>query len=116
MNIRPKFSRVFLTTAICSTLALPVGLNAAMAQDANQEAEEIEEVVVTGSRIARSNLTTPTPVSAVSDEDMKLSGNQDMTETLQENPALLSSVNNEQAGANIGASFLNLRSWVLSVH
>ena len=73
-----------------------------------------ESVVVTGSRLQRDiNATAPTPVSSISAETLKAAGNTDVTATLRELPALLSSTSVadsiERGGANIGQALLNLR-------
>lgn len=56
------------------------------------EAIQLEEVVVTGSRIKRKDLTTPAPVTVVSKEQMTSTGKVSLGEFLQQMP--------EQAGAN----------------
>ncbi len=55
---------------------------------ADDETIEIEEVVVTGSRISRPNLTQPTPVTTVSAQDIQMSGTPDLGQLLAELPAL----------------------------
>jgi outer membrane receptor protein involved in Fe transport len=50
--------------------------------------EEIEEIVVTGSRISRPNLTQPTPVTTITAADLRLSGTADLGVLLAELPAL----------------------------
>lgn len=82
----------------------------------------IEEVVVTGSRIARDpNTTGAAPVSSVSAEDLKLSGQADVADILRQQPALLTSVSSlgstdsvfaadeGRNGAAFGQSVLQLR-------
>ena len=65
------------------------GPGAALAQDAEIE-ETLEEIVVTGSRIARDpNLGAPVAVQSVSAEDIRLSGELDVTEVIRNLPALL---------------------------
>lgn len=85
-----------------------------------QDAPEIEELVVTGTRIQRAdNATSPQPLSVISSEDLTSSASIDIGEILNENPALLSSVTSTDSigGAaqnvgranNVGGSALNLR-------
>ncbi|MDP2092014.1 MAG: TonB-dependent receptor plug domain-containing protein, partial [Pseudohongiella sp.] len=85
-----------------------------------QDAPEIEELVVTGSRMQRAdNATSPQPLSVISSEDLTSSASIDIGEILNENPALLSSVTSTDSigGAaqnvgranNVGGSALNLR-------
>ncbi|MEM1435793.1 MAG: TonB-dependent receptor plug domain-containing protein [Pseudomonadota bacterium] len=53
----------------------------------------IEEVTVTGSRIARDpNTTGAAPVSSLSADDIKLTGQVDVADVLRQQPALLTSV------------------------
>ena len=78
-----------------------------------QSDDQIEEVVVTGSRIARdSNLTGALPVQSVSAADIKASGEFSLSDVINDIPALLGSVTSEQSidsGFANGANVLNLR-------
>ena len=79
----------------------------------------LEEVVVTGSRITRSNESSPQPLSIVTAEDLLQNGQTDIGEILNDQPALLSSVTatnsiDAQAGnvgeaAAVGGAALDLR-------
>src|SRR5262245_35095424 len=63
--------------ALCSgaITALTVSLPAqAQQQSPGQETQSIQEVVVTGSRIAQPNLTSVSPVTAVSSDQIKIEG------------------------------------------
>ena len=80
-----------LRRALYSTVSVPVmfGASAAVAQD---QAEELEEIVVTGSRIARDpNVGANVPVQSMSSQDIQLSGDIDIGETLNDMPSLLTS-------------------------
>lgn len=79
-----------------------------------QSNDLIEEVVVTGSRIARdANLTGANPIQSVSAEDIRSSGEFSLTDVVNDIPSLLQSVSSEQsidaAGVSDGANVLNLR-------
>ena len=108
--------------ALCSAATIPLLFitPSALAQD-----DELEEVVVTGSRIARDpNIGANVPVQSLSAEDIQLSGNVDLGETLNRLPALLGSNTStnsisglfgsgsgETAGAaEVGETILQLRS------
>ncbi len=79
-----------------SVMALAcAGLSAAHAQAPAAGAEEV--IVVTGSRLARPDLTATSPVNVVSDEAIKLSGNGTIEQTLNELPQLKA-----QGGATAG--------------
>ena len=57
------------------------------------EEEVIEEVVVTGSRLATTtNETASQPISSISEEALTESGQFDIGEVLNDNPSLLNSV------------------------
>lgn len=77
------------------------------------KAEEV--VVVTGSRIARDpNVAAPVPIQSVNAEAIAMSGASDISDVLNDIPALLSSGTSETsltdiAGAPTGGAVLNLR-------
>ncbi len=85
---------------------------AAFAQQALAQQENIEEVVVTGSRIARdANLTGALPVQSLTAEDIAASGEFSLSDVVNDVPALLSSLTQESSvdrGA-AGGNRLNLR-------
>ncbi|HSG89463.1 MAG TPA: TonB-dependent receptor [Pseudomonadales bacterium] len=106
-------SRGALATAI-AIASLP-----AVPTYAQDGASGVEEVVVTGSRINRSNVNSPQPISTISSDDIMKSGQPDLAEILNDNPALLSTVsssnsvdsapNNVGEASNVGGSALDLR-------
>ncbi|HEU4969850.1 TonB-dependent receptor domain-containing protein [Sphingomonas sp.] len=83
-----------------------------MAQEATAEAAPAPaaDIVVTGSRLARPDLTAPSPITVVGEDDIKLSGNVTLEKTLNEFPQLAqgntSTVNN---GGGSGVLAANLR-------
>ena len=106
---RARFAAL-LTTASLGAMAISTG---AVAQD--DDAADGDTIVVTGSRIARDpNLTAPLPVQSLDAEELRLSGEPDLTETINDVPALLTattaenSLNGVFSGA-VGAATLNLR-------
>lgn len=104
-----------------SILAIAVG-SPALAQDqattepaAQDDAQatqaDDEEIVVTGSRIARPDFDTPNPVLTLSAETVQSSGTTNLTDFLTGYPALVGSStsgDNSGSGAGIGATGLNL--------
>lgn len=78
-------------------------------------AQEIEEVIVTGSRIARdTNLSGALPVQSVTAADIRASGEFSLADVVNDVPSLLQSVTSEQsvdaaAQFSDGANVLNLR-------
>lgn len=83
----------------------------AYAQDSN---EDVDEVIVTGSRIATdSTLTAPSPVQTVTIDDFRNSGDIEIATSLRNIPALQGSdpatLDSAQGFAATGVSTLNLR-------
>ena len=105
-----KFFNRVLVLAGTGTLCLSLGTGLAVAQD-----DEIEEVVVTGSRIARDpNLGAPVAIQSVSAEDIQLSGKMDIVEVIREIPALLTSETADSSSSPTGSAFDSDESSVLS--
>lgn len=120
-------SRALRSTALSSSLILSMMMaQGAMAQDQDQDqdATQVEEVVVTGSRIARDpNVGSNQPIQSISGEDIQLAGQLDLGEILNDIPALLTSntASNSVAGifgsgsgetaggAEVGETILQLR-------
>ena len=109
-SVRGRRRALAIAIAVCS------GLGAAGAWG---EEIEVEEVVVTGSRIKSASVYAPQPISTITSETITQSGQVDITEVLNDNPALLSSVSSSNSidatAANIGdvgaigGASLNLR-------
>lgn len=88
-----------------SVLAMAVAVPA-LAQD---EPTAGDEIVVTGTRIARDpNLEAPNPITSLSEETVTLSGDINVVDIVNDVPALITSTNTGDNGA-FGASILNLR-------
>jgi len=74
------------------------------------EAVQMEEVVVTGSRIKRKDLTAAAPVTVVSKEQISQSGKVNLGEFLQTIPEQGNTVNAQVNNGNDGSVRINLRS------
>ena len=91
-------------------VALVFGLTSgsALAQE-----ESLEEITVTGSRIARdANLSGALPVQSVGEQEIQMSGEFSIADIVNDVPALLSSTTSESSidsGFADGANILNLR-------
>ncbi|MBB5986863.1 outer membrane receptor protein involved in Fe transport [Sphingobium sp. B1D3A] len=127
MNSRPVrciFSRKANGIPSASVIALTAALAAAlpsvpaMAQESTAPQEASEEadpgtVIVTGSRIKRNGFNEPTPATVMSGELMANLGQVNISETLKlipQNSSFQSDATaGTTAGANVGASFANLR-------
>lgn len=104
--------------ATTSALALATGVVSAQSSDAtagNESAAlQVEEIVVTGSRIARTGYDMPTPVAITGAEAIQKSGLNDLYDVLEQTPQFgvgKSSGNDGTAGftGDVGASFVDLR-------
>lgn len=98
--------------------ALATGSALVASAPAYAEEGVIEEVIVTGSRIARDpNLGASGPVQSMSAEDIKMSGETDVVDVLREMPALLSSISSDgstdsvfaETTTTVGENTLQLR-------
>lgn len=89
-----------------------LGTPGAIAQDTAADDEDIEEVVVTGSRIKRSGIDAPTPVTVLNSEVISLAGEVNLANLLNQLPALGSTFTNASSSGfigTVGLSFLDLR-------
>lgn len=109
---RSPLFRSLRTALLGTSLACIPGTLLAQEVQPAPDAEEAAEqpIVVTGSRLLRSDLQAPSPTTVVSEADIKLSGNVTIENTLNEFPQLAagnsSSVNN---GGGSGVLTANLR-------
>ncbi len=107
-EIKKKRNKLALLGSTATLVALLAsGSSAALAQDDDDDSE-LEEVVVTGSRIVRKDLTAPSPVVTLDAENILESGETDVINLLKELPALISS--NQATNSNGAIGTLSLRS------
>ncbi|PHY17202.1 TonB-dependent siderophore receptor [Caulobacter sp. BP25] len=94
------------SSILCGVMLPAVG---AWAQQATEESAQVEEIVVTGSRIARPDLTSSSPIASVGAAELRQSGvvnTENLLNTLpQAVPGITSTVNN----GNNGTATVNLR-------
>ena len=104
--------RLFAFTGIAVFSGIGFGAGNALAQ----ETEELEEITVTGSRIARDpNLGAPVAVQSMTAEDIQLSGRVDVVEAVREIPALMTSETGDSSSSLIGSDFDSDESSVLDL-
>ncbi len=108
-------------THVLSTLFLVLGLSPAGVALAADEEAEIEEVVVTGTRLKASNANSSQPIVSVTAEQLVQGGQLDISEVLNDAPPLLNSVSStnsldgvasnldEANTQNFGGAALDLR-------
>ena len=102
-------SRNYVATAVAAAVALAIaGQGTALAQSA----PVLEEVQVTGSRIAQApGMSTPTPVTALQAEELKVLSPANLIDGLSTLPQFLGNTSQQNAlgGQNSGGSNVNLR-------
>ncbi|MEE4455146.1 TonB-dependent receptor plug domain-containing protein [Novosphingobium resinovorum] len=116
--------KLFISTSVAALIgyAAPVSAQdapgdqsaeASVTADAASNTAPAPEIVVTGSRIARSGFDASTPVAVTSSEEIKLSGQPSVERALQDMPQVATSsqgpFSNGLTGAGGGYSDLNLR-------
>ncbi len=82
---------------------------AAFAQTAAAEAAEAENIVVTGSRIARPDLDSASPVAIIGSEEIALKGAVNVEEILYELPQSIPSLAGNSNNPGTGAATIDLR-------
>ncbi|GAA4222000.1 TonB-dependent receptor [Sphingomonas endophytica] len=91
------------TAATDPSIDLPADPTAAAAQDAGAG-----EVVVTGSRIARSTFQQPTPITTITEQQLEQKAATNVVDLLRDVPALRPNRNNG-SGRNLGLATFNMR-------
>jgi len=91
-----------MTTAAIYT-SLP-----AYAADQAAKVEELQEVVITGSRILRPNLESSVPVTSVGGEEVFQTGDKSVGDLLANLPAIRSTFNQSNSSRYLGTAGLNL--------
>lgn len=77
-----------------------------------QAADQLEELVVTASRVNRSGFSAPTPTTMLGEEELRLSGRSNIADSLNDVPSFKASSTPVTGGLSSqtpGGSFLNLR-------
>jgi len=78
-------------------------------QAAAQQATEVQEVTITGTRIKAPNLTSESPVTQLTDAEIKQQGTTNLDVLLNELPAVYASQGNTTSNGSNGTATLNLR-------
>ena len=113
-NIREGFYHVkngaSLRRSLRAALMASVAGIAATSALAQQVAEDrLEEIVVTGSRIQRTDLVSNSPVSVLSYEDIKSLGTSNIEEFIRDLPQVVQAVGSSTNNGNAGAATVDLR-------
>ena len=78
-------------------------------QSAHAQDDEIEEIVVTGSRIARRDMTAPSPITTLDRTDLATAPQPTLEETLNQMPQLVPDMGRTRNNGSNGEARLNLR-------
>lgn len=110
---KSNFRRHLVRTTVIAGLALPLLAHTVTAQEDDADAESVQEtVLVTGSRIANSNISSSSPVTTVGSDQFDLRGTVDTIDLVNTLPQASVGVNSQNSsfanGAN-GTSTLDLR-------
>src|SRR6476620_240660 len=89
-------------------VAVAAALLAASGAVTAQEAQPAQEVIVTGSRIARPNLESSVPITTVTGEELFQTGNTSVGDLLNDLPALRSTISQSNSQRFLGTAGLNL--------
>ena len=100
-----------LSTSIRWTvLSIATALAVAHTANAQQSAQAMDEVVVTGSRLVRSDLSAPSPTTVIAEDAIKLSGDTTVEQVLNELPQVSGGVNSSvNSAGGSGVLTANLR-------
>ncbi|MGZ8362259.1 MAG: TonB-dependent receptor plug domain-containing protein [Caulobacteraceae bacterium] len=95
--------RLLASSMICGAAALAFG-GQALAQDA-----QVEELVVTGSRIPQPNLTSTSPITVVGDTEIKLQGTTNVEQLVNSLPAAYAGQTGQVSNGASGTATVDLR-------
>ena len=120
--------RLLTSTMICGAFALAFAANPAFAQDpppiqgpvegaqgavetdaTGDQANEVDAVVVTGSRIPQPNLTSVSPVTVVGQQDVAIRGVTRVEDLVNQLPQVFAAQNSTVANGASGTATVNLR-------
>ena len=108
---RSSFAHRLLVSTACAAVGL--GGSAAWAQSAGSEkASSVQEVVVTGSRLARSTFTSPNPITVMNAQQIQklgLTNVGDVIAQMTQNSNFFAANNVGLGNFNVGAQLANLR-------
>lgn len=104
-NFRLKLIQTSLLTGLVSAIAAPV----ALAQDTEEAQARQETVIVTGSRISNSNLTSSSPITNVGAADLTLSNTVNAEQFLNQLPQVIPGFDSTSNNPGIGEATVDLR-------
>ena len=108
MNFNNTFKKNAVALAVTSATVLAGGMSGSVFAQSEGD-QTLEEVVVTGSRIKRPDLTSVSPVSIVTGEEFSISGNLNIEQKLNELPQTLPSFGPSSNNPGDGTARIDLR-------
>ncbi|WP_374274733.1 TonB-dependent receptor domain-containing protein [Brevundimonas sp.] len=110
MKVRTTRERLLASTMIGGIALAAMAATPALAQDAGEpEATELEEIVVTGTRIPQANLVTTSPVTQVTSEDIDVAGVTRIEDLVTQLPQAFAAQNSTVANGASGTATVSLR-------
>ena len=101
--------RTLLASALAASASVPALAQEAQDQQESNAAANIGAVIVTGSRIPQPNLTSISPVTAVSAESIKIEGVTRVEDLINNLPQAFADFGGNLANGSTGAATVNLR-------
>ncbi|TQV85469.1 TonB-dependent receptor domain-containing protein [Aliikangiella coralliicola] len=109
-NKHSKLSKAIRFALVCGTLSsASFAANTFAAETEAEEDEESQKIVITGSRIKRSNLMTASPVTTVGSEDFTIRGITKVEDLLNELPQVFPGQVSGTANGAVGTATVDLR-------
>jgi iron complex outermembrane receptor protein len=106
LRIQQTRQRLLATTIITGAAMLAF---AAPAMAQSEPDDQLEEIVVTGSRIPQANLVTTSPVTQVTSEDIKVAGVTRVEDLVTQLPQAFTSQNSTVSNGSSGTATVSLR-------
>lgn len=104
--------RFLCTAALSALMCVAAGAANAQADQSTQSGDQVEDIVVTGSRVVRTGFDAPTPTTVLSSEELEQRGSAQIGEFLTEAPAFRATQTpqtNPQSARGAGQYFADLR-------
>ncbi len=108
----PRFSRHCVSRSVGKWSACAIAVSLAIGGAAHAQEEVLEEVTVTGSRIRATGFNTPTPVTAVTSDELELMAPGNLIEAVTQLPIFFNNTTQDAPGSFFrgpGSGSLNIR-------
>ena len=108
-HIAPGLRVTTMASAIVLAMPLPAQAQTAQAQTESVVDEEVEEIVVTGSRLVRRDFSAPSPIQSIDKDTLNFAGQQTLEATLNRMPQLTPDFGRSSNNPGNGTARINLR-------